>query len=96
MIGILKKQFQDNFTADLPPQESEADFILYNEKISFKTTISKSFKLIWTANYDLAMDFYKNFTPSCSILAMVFQKAVGGLYYFPIEALLETRKKNWS
>jgi len=93
MIGILKKQFNEAFSADLPPQETEADFILFNERISFKTTISKSFKLIWTANFDLAMQFYKNFTPNCSILAMVFQESVGGLYYFPIEVLLEEREK---
>ncbi len=93
IIGIFSKHFGDNFSDKLPPQEAEADFIIFNELISFKTSISKSFKLIWTSNYELANKFYENFTPKYSIILLIFQKSVGGLYYFSIELLQKIRKK---
>ncbi len=93
MCGILKKQFQNDFNDDIPPQTPEADFVIFEEPISLKTTASKTFKLIWTANYEKAMEFYKNFNPECSIMVMLFQKRMGGLYYFPIESLQETREE---
>ncbi|QEE15743.1 ThaI family type II restriction endonuclease [Promethearchaeum syntrophicum] len=93
IIGIFSKHFGDNFSDKLPPQEAEADFILFNELISFKTSISKSFKLIWTSNYELAIKFYEEFTPKYPIILLIFQKSVGGLYYFSIELLQKIRKK---
>ncbi|MHA1682553.1 MAG: ThaI family type II restriction endonuclease [Promethearchaeota archaeon] len=90
-IGILKKHFPQDISFDIPPQESEADFIVFGEPISFKTSISKSFKLIWTANYEQAMRFYREFIPSCSIILLIFQKKVGGIYYFSKELLQNVR-----
>ncbi|MHA1344033.1 MAG: ThaI family type II restriction endonuclease, partial [Promethearchaeota archaeon] len=66
MIGILKKQYPNKIKYDFESQESELDFEFEGEEISFKTSISKGFKLIWTANYTKAIDFYENFIPSCS------------------------------
>ncbi|MBD3215887.1 MAG: hypothetical protein GF311_24970 [Candidatus Lokiarchaeota archaeon] len=91
MSGILKKEYEEDFQDELPPQGTETDFIISNEEISFKTTISKSFKLIWTAYYDQAMQFYKTFQPSCSILVMLFQKTLGGLHYLPVNSLRDIR-----
>lgn len=93
MIGIFKKQYPIKIQYDFESQEAELDFKFENENISFKTSISKGFKLIWTSNYDKAMEFYENFTPSCSIVLLLFQKRLGGLYYFPLKLLIGTRKK---
>lgn len=93
IIGILKKQYGDRLEYEFESQEPELDFQFDGEGISFKTTISKGFKLIWTANYELAMDFYKNSTPLYSIAVLLFQKKLGGLYYFPLELLVRTRER---
>ena len=93
IIGIFSKHFGENFSDKLPPQEAEADFIIFDEMISFKTSISKSFKLIWTSNYELAIKFYEKFNPEYPIILLIFQKSVGGLYYFSIELLQKIRKK---
>lgn len=93
IIGIFSKHFGDNFSDKLPPQEAEADFIVFNDLISFKTSISKSFKFIWTSNYELAIKFYNKFTPKYPIILLIFQKSVGGLYYFSIQLLQKIRNK---
>ena len=35
IIGIFKKHFGDNFSDKLPPQEAEADFIIFGENLIF-------------------------------------------------------------
>jgi len=91
IIGILKKEFGNDLQNNLPAQETEADFILFSERISLKTSLTKSFKLIWTANYEMGMRFYETFQPTCSILLLLFQTSIGGVYYFPLNALKEVR-----
>ncbi|MHA1723393.1 MAG: ThaI family type II restriction endonuclease [Promethearchaeota archaeon] len=93
MIGILKKQYPNKIKYNFESQESELDFKFEDENISFKTSISKRFKLIWTANYRKAIEFYENFIPSCSIILLLFQKKARGLYYFLLKLLIVTHNK---
>ncbi len=94
IIGILKKQYKEKVKSDYESQEFELDFEFEDERISFKTSVAKGFKLIWTANYNSGFEFYENYTPTCSIvLLLLFQAKLGRLYYFPLNLLHDTRRK---
>ena len=90
VAALLIYKFGDqNVKTDIPITEAETDVLLYNKPISVKTITGKNFggvKLIWTVDAQKAIEFSKNYSPSCDlILVQINWDNNGGLYYIPLK-----------
>lgn len=98
IIALLMYKFgSENVKTDIPITETEIDVILFGKPISIKTTSGKKMgnvKLIWTVDAKKALEFSKNYNPSCDIiLAHINWGAEGHLYFFPLETQRELLNK---
>lgn len=90
VAALLIYKFGDqNVKTDIPITEAETDVLLYGKAISIKTITGKNFggvKLIWTVDTQKAIEFSKNYKPSCDLLLVQINwDSNGGLYYIPLE-----------
>jgi hypothetical protein len=98
IIALLMYKFGiENIKTDIPITETEIDVILFGKPISIKTTSGKkmgSVKLIWTVDAKKALEFSKNYMPTCDImLAHINWGSDGYLYFFPLEVQKELLNK---
>jgi hypothetical protein len=88
LVALLIYVFGErNVKSDIPITEPETDVIVYDTPISIKTiTGSGGVKLIWTVDAAQALEFSKNYQPSCDMLFVrINWSNGGGLYYFAKE-----------
>ncbi|MFI5133379.1 MAG: ThaI family type II restriction endonuclease [Chitinophagales bacterium] len=94
---LIYKYGEQNVITNIPITEAETDVLLYNKPISIKTITGKNFggiKLIWTVDVQKAIEFSKNYKPSCDlILVRINWDNGGGFYYIPIEVQQQILKK---
>lgn len=91
LVALLIHKFGErNVETEIPITEPEIDTELFGKPISVKTITSKGFsgvKLAWTVDAQRAKEFRENYYPRCDILFVQIKwKAVGGVYYIPLEA----------
>ena len=90
IVALLIYKFGvTNIETEIPITESEIDAKLFGEPVSIKTITGKSLggvKLIWTVDAQKAIEFRKNYYPSCDILLVQIKWGdTGGLFYIPVE-----------
>ncbi|MDX2048073.1 MAG: ThaI family type II restriction endonuclease [Chitinophagaceae bacterium] len=94
---LIFKFGEQNVKTDIPITEAETDILLYNKPISIKTITGKNFggiKLIWTVDAQKAIEFSKNYKPSCDlILVQINWDNGGGFYYIPLEVQQQVLKR---
>lgn len=91
LVALLIYAFgEDNVKSDIPITEPETDVIVFDNPISIKTiTGNGGVKLIWTVDATQALEFSKNYQPSCDMLFVrINWSNGGGLYYFTRETQL--------
>ena len=90
LISLLIYKFgEPSINTNIPKSETEVDTKLFGKPISIKTITGKSLsgvKLVWTVDAKNAINFQKNYVPSCDLLfAQIIWGNEGGLYYVPNE-----------
>lgn len=90
IVALLIYKFgESNVETEIPITESEVDAKLFGEPVSVKTITGKSLggvKLIWTVDAQKAIEFRKNYYPSCDILLVQINWGdTGGFFYIPVE-----------
>ncbi len=104
IIALLIYKFgKENVETEIPITEPEIDVKVFKKPISIKTISSKyltSIKLIWTVDAKKAIEFQKNYEPSCDmILTHINWEDTGGFYFIPVnvqnEVLKNIGKKNY-
>lgn len=90
IVALLIYKFgESSVETEIPITESEVDAKLFGEPVSVKTITGKSLggvKLIWTVDAQKAIEFRKNYYPSCDILLVQINWGdTGGFFYIPVE-----------
>ena len=90
IVALLIYKFGESIVeTEIPITESEVDAKLFGEPVSVKTITGKSLggvKLIWTVDAQKAIEFRKNYYPSCDILLVQINWGdTGGFFYIPVE-----------
>jgi hypothetical protein len=90
IVALLIYKFGEaNIETEIPITESEVDAKLFGEPVSVKTITGKSLggvKLIWTVDAQKAIEFRKNYYPSCDILLVQINWGdTGGFFYIPVD-----------
>lgn len=98
VAALLIYKFGDqNVKTDIPITEPETDLFLYNRPVSIKTITGKNFggiKIIWTVDAQKAIEFSKNYKPTCDlILVQINWDNGGGFYYIPSEIQQQVLKE---
>ncbi len=89
IVALLIYKFGEaNVETEIPITEPEVDAKLFGEPVSVKTITGKSLggvKLIWTVDAQKAIEFRKNYYPSCDILLVQINWGdAGGFFYIPV------------
>jgi len=89
IVALLIYKFGEvNVETEIPITESEVDAKLFGEPVSVKTITGKSLggvKLIWTVDAQKAIEFRKEYYPSCDILLVQINWGdTGGFFYIPV------------
>lgn len=94
---LIYKYGEENVKTYIPITEAETDVLLFDKPISIKTITGKNFsgvKLIWTVDTQKAIEFSKNYKPTCDLIfVQINWDNGGGLYFIPLEVQLQTLKK---
>jgi len=91
---LIYKFGEQNVDANIPITEPETDVKLFGKPISIKTITGKNpsgIKLIWTVDAQKAIEFSKDYFPSCDmILVQINWENGGGFYYITQQTQIET------
>ena len=94
---LMYKYGEENVGTDLPITESEADVLLFNERVSIKTITGSlsGVKLTWTVDKERAKQFSKKYYPNIDILLtqIVWKSKDGGFFYIPKEVQQKVYRK---
>lgn len=96
LVALFIHKFgEKNVKTDLPITESEADVYVFNQAFSIKTLSSlNGLKLIWTVDAKNALEFRKNYNPSCDMIFVhINWEKEGGLYHISTKVQLDIFKK---
>lgn len=90
IVALMIYNFgENNVNTDIPISEPEVDVMVFNNPISIKTKTGTGFsgvKLIWTVDAESALNFQKNYKPTCDmIFIQIIWNDEGYLSYIPIE-----------
>ncbi|MCL2520020.1 MAG: ThaI family type II restriction endonuclease [Spirochaetaceae bacterium] len=86
IVSLLVYKFgEENVRYELSITEAETDVVLFGNPISIKTISGKKttgVKAIWTVDAQKAIEFCRNYSPSCDmILVHINWGGEGGFYY---------------
>ena len=98
VIALLIHKFgPENVKTNIPITKPETDVMVFDAPISIKTATGKKLsgiKLIWTVDPQKALEFSKNYKPSCDIiLVQINWGSKGYLYLLPKEVQEEILNK---
>jgi hypothetical protein len=94
---LIFKLGEENINTEIPITEAEKDVEVNGVPISIKTISGKKLKgvkLIWTVDAEKAIEFSKNYTPSCDMIFIHIKwNSAGGLFYISKEIQNEILNK---
>lgn len=86
LVALLIYKFEEqNVETEIPITEAEVDVKVFGKSISIKTITGKNptgVKLIWTVDAAKAIEFSKNYLPSCDMIFVQINWENGGGFYF--------------